>query len=94
MKSWHSISTRLAIVLVGLTLGSLSGLSLVLDAALKNFFVRDALATLGQQSDVCFMAVAIAQEICQLQGGYLQIESQPDQGTIVRLLLPIRKNQS
>ncbi len=52
MKSWHSISTRLVIMLVGLTLGSLAGLSLVLDAALKNFFVRDALATLRQQSDV------------------------------------------
>ena len=51
MKGWHSVSTRLIIMLVGLTLGSLVGLSLVLDAALKNFFVRDALATLRQQSD-------------------------------------------
>ncbi len=51
MKGWHSISTRLVIMVVGLTLGSLAGVSLVLDAALKNFFVRDALATLRQQSD-------------------------------------------
>lgn len=35
------------------------------------------------------LGLAIAQEICQLQGGYLQIESQPEQGTVVRLLLPI-----
>ena len=52
MKGWHSISTRLVIMLVALTLGSFAGLSLVIDAALKNFFVRDALATLRQQSDV------------------------------------------
>ena len=38
------------------------------------------------------LGLAIAKEICQLQGGHLQIESQPDQGTIVRLLLPISEN--
>ena len=40
------------------------------------------------------LGLAIAREICQLQGGHLQIESQPEQGTIVRLLLPTRENQS
>ena len=34
------------------------------------------------------LGLAIATEVCHLQGGSLQIESQPAQGTIVRLLLP------
>ena len=49
---WHSISTRLILMLLGLTLGSTTALSIVLDIALKNFFVRDAQATLQRQAKV------------------------------------------
>ena len=52
MKRWHSVSTRLSLMLLSLTLGSLAGLSLVLDIALKNFFIRDAQATLQRQANV------------------------------------------
>ncbi|MFB2768401.1 ATP-binding protein [Pelatocladus sp. BLCC-F211] len=38
------------------------------------------------------LGLAIAQQICQLQGGYLQINSQPQQGTVVQLLLPTCHN--
>ncbi|MDJ0597103.1 MAG: HAMP domain-containing sensor histidine kinase [Pleurocapsa sp. MO_226.B13] len=49
---WHSISTRLILMLLGLTLGSVTGFSIVLDIALKNFFVRDAQTTLQRQANV------------------------------------------
>lgn len=45
------VSTRLTLTLLCLTLGSLLGLSLVLDAALKNFFIQDAQASLQQQAN-------------------------------------------
>lgn len=35
------------------------------------------------------LGLAIAQQVCQLQGGTLQIDSQLDEGTVVTLLLPI-----
>lgn len=35
------------------------------------------------------LGLAIAQHICQFQGGKMQIESQVDKGTIVTLLLPV-----
>ena len=34
------------------------------------------------------LGLAIASQVCRLQGGSLQIESQLAQGTVVRLLLP------
>ncbi|MEM9510280.1 MAG: HAMP domain-containing sensor histidine kinase [Cyanobacteria bacterium P01_E01_bin.35] len=52
MKKWHSISTRLILVLLGLTLGSIIGLSIVLDIALTNFFIRDAQTTLQRRAKV------------------------------------------
>lgn len=52
MKQWHSVSTRLMLTLLCLTLGSLLGLSLVLDTALKKFFIQDAQTSLQRQADV------------------------------------------
>ena len=60
MKGWHSISTRLIIMLVGLTLGSLAGLSLVLDAALKNFFVRVRGVVIGMLLSVTSLTLLAA----------------------------------
>ncbi len=50
MKPWQSISTRLTLTLVVVSLGSLIGLSLILDTALKQFFVQDAQKTLQRQA--------------------------------------------
>lgn len=47
-----SIKTAITLTLLGLTLGNLVGLSLVLNIALKNFFVRDAIAGLRRQTSV------------------------------------------
>jgi signal transduction histidine kinase len=46
------IRTAIALILLGLNLGNLVGLSLVLDIALKNFFIRDAIANLQQQANI------------------------------------------
>jgi signal transduction histidine kinase len=35
------------------------------------------------------LGLAIAQHVCQMQGGTLQIDSQLEQGTIVTLFLPV-----
>lgn len=51
MKPWQSVSSRLTLTLLTLTLGSLVGLFLILDAALMRFFVRDAQASLTQQAN-------------------------------------------
>jgi signal transduction histidine kinase len=50
MKPWQSVSTRLTLTLLSITLGSLIGFFLVLDAALMRFFIRDAQAGLTQQA--------------------------------------------
>jgi signal transduction histidine kinase len=50
MKPWQSVSARLTLTLLTVTLGSLIGLSWVLDSALKQFFVQDAQASLERQS--------------------------------------------
>ncbi|MBV6622539.1 MAG: HAMP domain-containing histidine kinase [Rivularia sp. (in: Bacteria)] len=50
MKGWYSVSTRLSLILMGLTLGSLLVLSFVLDAALKHFFIQGALARLQRHA--------------------------------------------
>ncbi len=60
MKPWHSVSARLTLTLLGLTLGSLTGLSLILDNALNKFFVNDAQEILQRQADV--LAQASVQE--------------------------------
>ncbi|MEO0836812.1 MAG: HAMP domain-containing sensor histidine kinase [Cyanobacteria bacterium J06642_3] len=52
MKKWYSISTRIILILLGLTLGSITGLSIVLHLALTNFFIRDAQDTLLRQAEV------------------------------------------
>lgn len=52
MKWWNSVSTRLNVILLALTLSSFAGFSLAIDAVLKDFFIRDALATLRRHSDV------------------------------------------
>lgn len=52
MKWWNSVSTRLNVILLTLILSSFAALSFAVDAALKDFFIRDALATLRRQSDV------------------------------------------
>jgi signal transduction histidine kinase len=52
MRWWYSVSARLTLLVLGLTVGSLAGLSLVLDTALKNFFIQDAIASLQRQADV------------------------------------------
>ncbi|KAM3090482.1 ATP-binding protein [Phormidesmis sp. 146-35] len=52
MKPWQSVSTRLTLTLLTVTLGSLIGLSWILDSALKQFFVQDAQASLERQSTV------------------------------------------
>lgn len=49
---WHSVSTRLSLILLGLTAGSLLGLGLVLDGSLKRYFVEDAQAQLTRSADV------------------------------------------
>lgn len=56
----RSVSSRLTITLILLTLASLGGLSLTLDEALKQFFVKDAQATLRQQADVLAKQIPIA----------------------------------
>jgi len=50
MKPWQSVSARLTLTLLTVTLGSLVGLSWILDSALKQFFVQDAQASLERQS--------------------------------------------
>lgn len=50
MKFWQSVSTRFTLTLLTVTLGSLVGLFLTLDAALTQFFVRDAQTTLERQA--------------------------------------------
>ncbi|MEO0409271.1 MAG: HAMP domain-containing sensor histidine kinase [Cyanobacteria bacterium P01_A01_bin.135] len=52
MVKWHSVSTRLSLILLGLTAGSLLGLGLVLDRSLKRFFVDDAKLQLTRTADV------------------------------------------
>lgn len=47
----RSVSTRLTLTLLLVTLGSLSGLWLTLGAALERFFVKEAQTTLRQQAD-------------------------------------------
>ncbi|MGD1859217.1 MAG: ATP-binding protein [Leptolyngbyaceae cyanobacterium] len=49
---WHSVSTRLSLILLGLTAGSLVGLGLVLDSSLRRFFVEDARMQLTRSADV------------------------------------------
>lgn len=50
MKLWQSVSTRLTLTLLFVTLGSLIGLSVIVDRALMQFFVRDAQMLLRQQA--------------------------------------------
>lgn len=52
MKLCHSVSVRLTLTLVGVTLGSLMGLSFILDRALQQFFVQEAQATLRNQAQI------------------------------------------
>ena len=65
MKPWQSVSARLTLTLLTMTLGSLVGLSWVLDSALKQFFVRDAQASLERQSS------ALATQLSQQQASSL-----------------------
>ncbi|WP_373543018.1 sensor histidine kinase [Chamaesiphon sp.] len=65
MKPWQSVSARLTLTLLTMTLGSLVGLSWVLDSALKQFFVRDAQASLERQSS------ALAAQLSQQQASSL-----------------------
>lgn len=50
MKPWQSVSTRLTLTLLTVTLGSLLGFFQILNTALTRFFVRDAQAGLSQQA--------------------------------------------
>lgn len=50
MKLWHSVSARLTLTLLTITLGSLAGLFFCLDIALKRFFIKDAQAVLQQHA--------------------------------------------
>jgi signal transduction histidine kinase len=50
MKPWQSISTRLTLTLLSITLGSLAGFFLLLDTILTRFFVQDAQKGLTQQA--------------------------------------------
>jgi signal transduction histidine kinase len=57
LENWYKwrfmrIRTAVTFILLGITLGNLVGLTLVLDTALKNFFVRDAINNLQQQANV------------------------------------------
>jgi len=52
MRLWHSVSVRLTLTLVGVTLGSLMGLSFILDRALQQFFVQEAQTTLQNQAQI------------------------------------------
>lgn len=51
MKPWQSISTRLTLTVLVVNLGSLIGLSLILDTTLQQFFVQDAQKTLQRQAN-------------------------------------------
>lgn len=51
MKPWQSISTRLTLALLLVSLGSLVGFSLTLDRALKQFFIQDAQRILQRQAN-------------------------------------------
>lgn len=91
MKPWHSVSTRLTLTLLCLTLGSLLGLSLVLDTALKNFFVEDAQASLQRQADALanraiwqWGNVAILREWAELTGqqGRVQVQVYDPMGAV------------
>ncbi|KJH70487.1 sensor histidine kinase [Aliterella atlantica] len=52
MRLWHSVSFRLTLTLLGITLGSLTGLSLVVDSTLQQFFIREAQANLQNQATI------------------------------------------
>ncbi|KYC37123.1 histidine kinase [Scytonema hofmannii PCC 7110] len=51
MKLLQSVSTRLTLTLLSVTLGSFVAFSFTLDTALKQFFVQDAQASLKQQAN-------------------------------------------
>lgn len=51
MKPWRSVSTRLTLTLLAMTLSSLVGLSVSLDIALRRFFINDAQKRLHQQAN-------------------------------------------
>ncbi|MEO1144983.1 MAG: HAMP domain-containing sensor histidine kinase [Cyanobacteria bacterium J06638_22] len=52
MKLWQSVSTRLTLTLLTVTLGSLGGLYLSLDFALRRLFINDAQARLYEQAEM------------------------------------------
>jgi signal transduction histidine kinase len=52
MKWWHSISLRLNLTLLSLTIGSLVGLSTILGTTLEKFFVQDTQLNLQRQAKV------------------------------------------
>lgn len=52
MRLWHSVSFRLTLTLVSITLGSLIGLSLILDRSLQQFFIHEAQTNLQNQATI------------------------------------------
>ena len=57
----------------------------VVELVTKRFYRGDGARPRGGLG----LGLAIAQHVCQLQGGSLQISSQLEQGTVVTLFLPI-----
>lgn len=52
MRLWHSVSVRLTLTLVSITLGSLIGLSFILDRALQQYFINEAQVNLQNQANI------------------------------------------
>ncbi len=67
MKPWHSVSARLTLTLLGITLGSLVGLSMILDTALNKFFIRDAQEILQRQADVLAAQASLQENTAALK---------------------------
>jgi signal transduction histidine kinase len=59
MKWWNSISFRLGLTLLGLTIGSLVGISIGISTNLENFFIQDTQANLQRQ------AKGLAKQACK-----------------------------
>lgn len=76
MKPWHSVSTRLMLTLLGLTLGSLLGLSMILDKALNNFFEQDAQASLQRQADALAQQASLQWENVAILRGWAELTAQ------------------
>lgn len=83
MKPWHSVSARLTLTLLGITLGSLVGLSMILDTALNKFFIRDAQEILQRQADVLAAQASLQKNNTAALNQWINLTAQQGQLQVV-----------